>query len=215
MALFPDTRVSLILRLADPQDVQAWHEFSAIYGPALYGFARRFGLQAADAEDLVQETLFAVARAIERYELDAEKARFRTWLAKIAKNRLIDLCERDKRFPRTGATDPAWFSEVAARCEMSNIDEEFQKDFRSALFQYAGEHIRRRVHDATWQAFHQTAVLRIPPEQVAESLGMSLGNLYVARCRVLKMLREMVSKLDHEYSNEYSIQDTLVAEDLA
>ena len=65
MQYFPETRVSLILRLAKPTDVQAWQEFLDVYVPALYSMARRRGLQPADAEDVAQETLFAVARAAE------------------------------------------------------------------------------------------------------------------------------------------------------
>ncbi len=93
MQNFPETRVSLILRLAKPTDVQAWQEFSDVYGPALYSMAKRRGLQPADAEDVAQETLFAVARAIERFELDRERARFRTWLARIARNMIADFCD--------------------------------------------------------------------------------------------------------------------------
>ena len=63
VAKFPETRVSLILRLSEPADVLAWQEFAEIYTPALLATARRRGLQAADAEDLTQEVLFAVARS--------------------------------------------------------------------------------------------------------------------------------------------------------
>lgn len=66
MSRFPETRISLILRLAAAQDVEAWREFTAIYAPAVYATARRRGLQSADAEDFIQELLLAVARAAGR-----------------------------------------------------------------------------------------------------------------------------------------------------
>ena len=63
MSPIPDTRISLILRLAAAEDVEAWREFAAVYAPAVLALARRRGLQAADAEDFLQELLLAVARA--------------------------------------------------------------------------------------------------------------------------------------------------------
>ena len=57
----PDTRASLILRLGDPADDAAWAEFVQIYQPMLFQLASRWGLQDADAREVVQETLLAVA----------------------------------------------------------------------------------------------------------------------------------------------------------
>ena len=50
----PETRASLILRLRDAADVAGWDELVAIYGPLVFGMAQRQGLQAADADDVVQ-----------------------------------------------------------------------------------------------------------------------------------------------------------------
>ena len=72
MAATPNTRASLIARLSDSQDVEAWQEFVEIYLPLLYRLARRKGVQHADAEELGQEVLIAVSRAIHRWEPDPE-----------------------------------------------------------------------------------------------------------------------------------------------
>ena len=66
----PDTRPSLLVRLCDPEDECAWTEFTAIYSPLIYRLACRKGFQDADAQDLVQEVLRAVAAAIERWDPD-------------------------------------------------------------------------------------------------------------------------------------------------
>ena len=64
----PETRESLIARLPDHADRGAWHEFVELYEPLIYGIGRRHGLQPADASDLVQDVLVAVANSIERFE---------------------------------------------------------------------------------------------------------------------------------------------------
>jgi hypothetical protein len=38
------TRPSLLLRLRDPRDGDAWHQFAQLYGPLVYQFARKRGL---------------------------------------------------------------------------------------------------------------------------------------------------------------------------
>src|SRR4051794_27722586 len=60
----PANRASLLDRLGDPSDGEAWARFVEIFGPLVYIFARRGGLPDAEAADLVQEVLCAVAGAI-------------------------------------------------------------------------------------------------------------------------------------------------------
>jgi len=102
MPPLPETRISLVLRLAGSSDVQAWQEFAELYAPAIHGLAIRRGLQPADAEDVTQEVLFGVARAIERFQPDSERASFRTWLSRIARNLIVDFIRRRSRQPATG-----------------------------------------------------------------------------------------------------------------
>jgi RNA polymerase sigma-70 factor (ECF subfamily) len=73
--LVPETRPSLILRVRDPNDADAWNQFATLYRPVILRLARRKGIQAADAEDLAQQVLLSVAGAIERWQPDQQRAR--------------------------------------------------------------------------------------------------------------------------------------------
>ncbi|HYT94077.1 MAG TPA: sigma-70 family RNA polymerase sigma factor [Gemmataceae bacterium] len=88
MAELPTTRASLLVRIRDLEDQQAWSQFVEIYGPVVYGYARKRGLQEADASDLTQDVLRAVAAAASHLEYDATKGLFRSWLYTVARNKL-------------------------------------------------------------------------------------------------------------------------------
>ncbi|MEM0925046.1 MAG: sigma factor, partial [Planctomycetota bacterium] len=82
----PETRPSILLRLRDPSDGDAWREFQAVYRGVIRSLAYRWGYQDADAADLEQEVLIRISRSIQRFEHDPRKARFRTWLGQVIRS---------------------------------------------------------------------------------------------------------------------------------
>ncbi len=91
-----DTRASLLLRIRNADDRDAWDEFSSIYRPAIVSVALQRGLQNADAEDLAQKVLISVARAIANWTPDSQRARFRTWLNRVTTNAVTNAISRRK-----------------------------------------------------------------------------------------------------------------------
>jgi len=207
VAEFPETRISLILRLAQRDDVQAWQEFCELYAPILYRMCIAKGLQTADAEDVTQDILFAVARAAERFEPDQARARFRTWLCCIARNLMADYFAGLAKRPLSQALSDSWLdSLVDAPAVEQEFDSRFGIEYRRAVFELAARRVRERVSHLSWQAFYATSVEHRNLEQVAKELHISLGSLYVARCRVLKMLRSEVQNLEQSLDSLEHVQ---------
>src|SRR5690348_3236895 len=102
MSVSPETRPSLIIRLKNRADDEAWFEFTEIYRPLVFRLACRRGLQAADADDLVQHVLSSVARVIDRWEDEPHRAQFRTWLSRIATNAILNALTRRPHDRATG-----------------------------------------------------------------------------------------------------------------
>ncbi|MGB7343990.1 MAG: sigma-70 family RNA polymerase sigma factor [Pirellulaceae bacterium] len=187
----PETRASLILRLSDPADDLAWAEFLQVYEPMLFRLASRWGLQEADAREIVQETLLAVAKSISKFSDDQHDGSFRRWLATITRNKLADhLARRSRQESGSGDTDVhRWLDQQASDTSSASI---WDWNEKRQVFAWAAENVRSQVSDPTWQAFYRTNVQGESVKQVAADLGMREGMIYVARSRVMSRLRKAV-----------------------
>ncbi|MEO1511378.1 MAG: sigma-70 family RNA polymerase sigma factor [Planctomycetota bacterium] len=189
MPSLPDTRRSLFLRLTE-RSPGAWDEFIAIYERAILALCRRRGLQEADARDALQVVLLAVDERVATWDHTRAPGGFRSWLLRVARNATVDEIRRRQRQP--AAIDAMGIDASGAADPHSGFDEEY----RSATFAWACEQVRSVVRDEAWASFWMTAVQRVPPERVAEDLGLSVGAVYTAKCRVARRLREAVASAE-------------------
>ncbi|HXG13075.1 MAG TPA: sigma-70 family RNA polymerase sigma factor [Gemmataceae bacterium] len=198
MADSPGTRPSLLVRLRDPHDAQAWAQFVDVYAPLIYGYGRRHGLQDADAADLTQEVLRKVAGAIGRLDYDAQRGSFRGWLFTVVRNQLRDFLT-DRRQASRGSGDTAaqeFLEEQPAPPQDPEAD--WEQECERRLFAWAAEQVRSEVQEATWQAFWMTAVEGKSGKETATALGMTAAAVYLAKSRVMARLKEHVRQLQEE-----------------
>ncbi len=189
----PDTRQSLILRLRDASDLAAWREFQELYSPVVFRVARRSGFQDADAAELLQDVMWAVAQAVGRFEPQGP-ARFRTWLARIVRHKLTDALRRRSRHPAgVGGTTlaEALNHQMAPDGAISKL---IEHEYRMERLRRAVDTVRKQASASTWDAFWLTSVRNLPATDVARQLRLSVGAVYIARSRVLARLRALVEE---------------------
>jgi RNA polymerase sigma factor (sigma-70 family) len=194
MADFPPTRASLLVRLRDQRDEAAWAQFVDLYAPLLYGYARKQGLQDADAADLSQEVLSAVAGSVGRLEYDPQRGAFRNWLFTVVRRKLANW--RAAAGQRVSGSGDTAMHELLEACPgPADAAPEWEAEWDRRLFAWACEQVRRDVTDSTWQAFWRTAVDGLPGKKAAAELGMTVAAVYLARSRVLARLKELVQSV--------------------
>ena len=127
---------------------------------------------------------------------DPQRGTFRAWLYTVTRNKLNTFLVRRSREAR-GAGDTA-IEELLERQPAREEDAaaRWQHDYEQRIFAWAAQQVRAASEDATWQAFRQTALEGKPATEVAKTLGMSVGAVYVAKSRVLARLKAQVRLIE-------------------
>ena len=195
----PVTRASLLVRLRDRQDHDAWNQFVELYAQLIYGFARKRGLQDADAADLMQDVLRSVARNAPKMEYDPSRGTFRGWLYTVTRNKIYNFLNGQRHRPRgTGDTDAHERLDATPARDGNGPEADWEREYQRRLSGRAMELVKDEFQPATWRAFWETAVEGKPAAEVGAGLQMSPGAVYVAKSRVLARLRSKVQELDDE-----------------
>lgn len=189
-----ETRPSLLLRLRDARDDEAWNRFVEVYAPLVYGYMRGKGLQDADAADVSQAVLLEVMRSIRTLEYRPERGRFRGWLGTLAARGLGRFLAAKNR-ERNAINGAALAGDDAAQAP---VDTGWDDEFHIRILQVALEQVQPQVEPGTWRAFECVWLEGKSATQTARELGIAIENVYVAKSRVLRRLEEQVLYLGED-----------------
>jgi RNA polymerase sigma-70 factor (ECF subfamily) len=187
----------LLAGLKDHQ-AEAWRRLLGLYGPVVFGWCKSNGLQASDAEDVVQEVFRTVLTRISEFRRGRPGDTFRGWLWTITRFKIGDHLRR-----RAAQPHAAGGSEARDRLEQvpaSSISESSEADRATtrALYQRALDLIRGEFEEVSWQAFWGVVGEGHRPADVAADLGISLNAVYLAKSRILRRLREALGDVPEE-----------------
>lgn len=188
------TQPTLLVRVRDARDGEAWGRFVDAYAPLVYGYCARRGLQPADAADVAQDVMRAVAAAIPQFEYDPAKGSFRDWLFAVTRSKLNTHLSRRGRHPR-GSGETAVQELLEAQPGPAE-SAEWDRSWQQQAFDWAAAQVKGEFQPATWRAFWATAVEGRPAAVVAAELKLTPGAVYIARSRVLKRIRAAVEEID-------------------
>ena len=189
----------MLSRLRDLGDSDSWRTFFDTYWRLLYNVARKAGLNDTEAQDVVQETVIAVARKMPEFRYDPAKGSFKQWLLLITRRRIHDQLRRAYRSravapsPADGAGRPVSF--VAPDVQ---IDAAWDEEWRANLFQAALARVRQRVNPKQYQVFDYCVLQDVRPAEAARMLGLNAAQVYLAKHRVSLAVKRAVGELEAE-----------------
>ncbi|MCA8958878.1 MAG: sigma-70 family RNA polymerase sigma factor [Planctomycetes bacterium] len=198
------TTTQLLESLRDPSDREVWFEFDGRYRPILIGFAQRMGLGAEESEEVAQQTLAQFVEGYRDGQYDRSKGRLRNWILGIARHRVIDH-QRRQGVRRQWRGDSA----LDAVPDREDIEAIWRAEEERSILARALTELRQttRLEERTIRAFELLTRAGRSPTEVATECGMSEDEVYLAKHRVTKRLREIVGKLRTLYEDGVGADD--------
>jgi len=197
------TRRSLLTRLRNLDDDASWQTFFDTYWRLIYNVARKSGLADSEAQDIVQETVIAVARKIPEFRYDPEKGSFKQWLLLITRRRIHDHLRRVYRsLPlasrleegRVGLAE----AEAPSPAPDAHIEAAWEEEWRGHVFQAALLRVRQRSNPKQYQVFDYCVLQNLSASQVARMLGLNVPQVYLAKHRVSRLVKRVARDIERE-----------------
>lgn len=188
----PETRPSLIVRIAGQQNELAWTEFVLAYEPFLRQLVERQGVPPRHVPDVTQQVLWAITRSVEGFRDDGSPASFRRWVSRVARNAALKFMSRQRRqIGGEGGTDLLRLLEQAPDPALDPPGQEYDYE----LIRWAAEQVRGEFRETSWQAFWATLVEGRSVADVAAQLGLTPGSIYMSRSRIMARIRAKVREV--------------------
>jgi RNA polymerase sigma-70 factor (ECF subfamily) len=193
-----DTSLTLMMRVQrDPADPLAWDEFVRRYEPIIRAWCLRWGSQPSDADDVAQQVLLRLLGAVRKYHYDPAHG-FRGWLKTVTRNAWLDFVGSRRRAP---GPDLGRLASIAdSHDAFADLEKQMEGAFEHEVLELAMRRVEQRVKPATWEAFRLTHVENLSGAEAARRLDIPASQVFVAKHRVVKLLKEEVRRLKAERS---------------
>jgi RNA polymerase sigma-70 factor (ECF subfamily) len=191
-----ETRVSLIQRVRNREDSQAWTEFFEVYRPLLVAYVRKRGVSEHDAADVVQDVFARLVPALAEFQFEPERGRFRTWLWRVTHNALSDWARR--RATRDRA-ERDWVEQQESLG--GDSDQEWISLYRRRILEVVLRRVVETTQSVTWACFEGRILAGRPAAEIAADTGVSINAVYVNASRVLARVREECAAFQESLSS--------------
>jgi RNA polymerase sigma-70 factor (ECF subfamily) len=177
---------------------QTWAAIDARYRPVIAALARRLGASDADADEVAQQTLSEFVKGYAQDHYDRKKGRLSSWILGIAHHttlRMLKVAQRVK---------PASHTHLAEVADESALRSIWTDERDRAILAQAMAELRSSsgVDERTINAFELVALRGVPASEVANQCQMTVDQVYVAKSRVTKKLRELVETLTKAFEED-------------
>jgi RNA polymerase sigma-70 factor (ECF subfamily) len=189
------TRTTMVRGLRDLEDQKVWNRFFESYWKLIYHSARKAGLDDADAQEVVQETVITITKKIGGFDYDRNKGSFKGWLMQTTKWKIAD---QFRKINRTKSRESDAMSEIIEELpdELANVDTFWKDNWQKELFDAAIEKTRDEVNPLYFQIYNRLVVKEIKAKDVARELAVPVSQVYLAKHRVTEAIKKSVEEMN-------------------
>jgi RNA polymerase sigma factor (sigma-70 family) len=196
------TRHSLLSRLKNWSDQESWRDFFDTYWKLIYNAAMKAGLSDSEAQDVVQETVISVLKSLPEFRYDSAKGSFKVWLLRLTHWRIVDQHRKRQRdlkgqAPATGTdtgTGTASIERVADPVGLQ-LEADWDEEWERNLMEAAIERVKKQVDPKHYQVFDLYVFKQWPVSQVARTLKVNPGLVYLLKHRIGKLIKKELTQL--------------------
>jgi RNA polymerase sigma factor (sigma-70 family) len=185
--LMNETPLSLLDRLRrQPGDQPSWRRLTELYTPLIRRWLLRHKTPEADADDLAQEVLLVLSRELGEFDHNGRTGAFRHWVRSVTANRLRAYWRARRSGPHSG------LEEKLAQLEDrdSVLGHAWDREHDEFVARRLMELVEPEFEPSTWRSFRLLVLEEKPAAVVAAQTGLSVNAVLIAKCRVLRRLRE-------------------------
>jgi RNA polymerase sigma factor (sigma-70 family) len=193
------TSQSLLCRLRDWRDHQAWITLVKRYDALIQATCRRSGLEPDAAEEVGQRVLCKLAPRLRDFVYDPART-FRGWLRQLVRRQAIDYQRQNARAVRArGNGDQQWLEQIAAPSGESESESTSKERLLKEMAAGVEGAVRAQISPESWQAFWLIEIAGLSTKEAADRLGKSFAATYMAAQRTGRRLRREGEKRLAEY----------------
>ena len=187
------TSPTLLRRLRNPNDAEAWSEFLDRYGPKIYRWCLQHRAQVPDAEDTTQNVLLRLFKCMARFDYDPEKGKFRGWLKTITNRAWIDYrneCDRAGQLSE-------WTDDISGESLAETLSDTFDME----ILEEAESRVRLLISDRDWQILVRRMHDGVSGAIAAKEFEMTVAAVHMVTKRVKDLLKKEVRRLRDDDSD--------------
>jgi RNA polymerase sigma-70 factor, ECF subfamily len=189
------TSVSLLGRLGQANQQEAWQRFVLLYTPFLsHVLIQRLHIPPQEAADLIQEIFITLLRTLPKFEYDVTKGNFRGYLWQVCTTKAADL-RRKRPTPAANQAELSSLEDEKAEAELAQV---WQQEHNQFLTRRALELMQEEFQPTTWKACWEFVVNGRSAADVAKELGITENAVFIAKHRVIQRLRQELEGLLEE-----------------
>lgn len=201
------TRQSLLERLKNRDDSQSWRGFFDQYWRLIYNVARKAGLTEDESEEVVQETVIAVSRNIDRFQYDPQRGSFKGWLMKMTRWRILDQFRSRAQERKMGARSAGTADELERTATVERVADPndagihalWDAEWKNNLLETAIEHVKSQVHPRHFQVFHFYVIKQQPVQTVSRMFGVNPAKIYLIKHRISALIKKQIKRLEKNW----------------